>query len=182
MERADDKLAFLGSTNLSNVQTEAITPSKRHYWINQVENDWDDLIPIASKETKAAKHRTRERAIFKLFSFGMATNRDDWLYDHSEATLRSKIDHFIGEYDKLRNRGEITDRDLEESPIKWTAELHSYARRGESIGSKHSAFAVSQYRPFVRMRTFYAPIAAHRTYQLPEFSNLVNQNRTAIFA
>ena len=52
MERADDKLSFLGTSRLETLEMKTIIPSKRGNWVNQVENEWDDLIPIASKAEK----------------------------------------------------------------------------------------------------------------------------------
>ena len=72
MDTAEEKLAWLGSTRASDIAFERIEPDKRANWINQNENDWDDLIPVADKKTKAAKTRTQERAIFKLFSLGVS--------------------------------------------------------------------------------------------------------------
>ena len=65
-------------------------PDKRASWINQDENDWDDLTPVADKKTKAAKTRSQERAIFKLFSLGVSTNRDAWSNDSRPAALLPK--------------------------------------------------------------------------------------------
>ncbi len=79
LEEAPDKLAFLAATSLADMEMETITPSKRGNWINQVENEWDELLPIADKKTKAAKGSGQDRAIFKLFSLGVSTNRDEWV-------------------------------------------------------------------------------------------------------
>jgi predicted helicase len=47
--------------------------------VNLTSNDFETLMPLASKETKAAKTAGKERAIFKLFSLGTSTNRDEWV-------------------------------------------------------------------------------------------------------
>ena len=46
---------------------------KWRIWIKQTENDWDELIPVADKTTKARKARREEPAIFRLFSLGIET-------------------------------------------------------------------------------------------------------------
>lgn len=51
------------------------------------DNDFDDLLPLANKETKLAKSQKEERAVFKLFSLGVVTARDDWVYDFNEQNL-----------------------------------------------------------------------------------------------
>ena len=67
-----------GGNPASGLRYERVEPDKRATWINQNENDWDELIPVADKRTKAAKIARQERAIFKLYSLGVSTNRDDW--------------------------------------------------------------------------------------------------------
>jgi len=63
---------------LSERQFELIKPDAAGNWINQTDNDFDSFIPIASKQTKAAKTPGRERAIFKLLSNGIVSARDEW--------------------------------------------------------------------------------------------------------
>ena len=79
MERAEDKLSFLRSNPLSHLEMEVIKPSKRGNWVNQVENEWDDLIPIASKAEKKGTKGSRDRAIFRLYSNGIVSARGEWI-------------------------------------------------------------------------------------------------------
>ena len=87
LDTAEDKLAWLGAERASDIRFERIEPDRHANWINQNENDWDDLIPVADKKTKAAKVKGQERAIFKLFSQGIKTNRDDWVIDTESSIL-----------------------------------------------------------------------------------------------
>src|SRR5690606_16321134 len=63
----EDKLSFLASTRASDVSWQRVEPDKSANWINLAENDWDQLIPVADKKTKAAKGKGQERAIFRLY-------------------------------------------------------------------------------------------------------------------
>ena len=93
MDTAEDKLAWLGSNKASSLAYERIAPDAKQNWVNLTENDWDSLLPVADKATKAAKAKGYDRAVFKLFSLGVVTARDEWVYDLSEENLRSKIDY-----------------------------------------------------------------------------------------
>ena len=42
-----------------------IIPDKKGNWLNQTNNDWEELLPLGTKECKLGK---TENAIFKLFS------------------------------------------------------------------------------------------------------------------
>ena len=102
METAEEKLAFLGAREASEIAFEEIRPDAKHNWINLTGNDFDSLIPIATKETKAAKKTWQEKAIFKLFSLGVSTNRDEWVYDDDPASVE-KVRFLIDAYDSLLN-------------------------------------------------------------------------------
>ncbi|MDP3092773.1 MAG: N-6 DNA methylase [Nitrospira sp.] len=73
METAEEKLAFLGNTKLETAEREETKPDPKNNWINQTPNDFDSLLPVLDKTTKAAKSKRSERAIFKLFSAGVKT-------------------------------------------------------------------------------------------------------------
>lgn len=95
-----DKIAYLNSKKLNNLQFDYITPDKNNNWIKLADNDFDSLIPVADKKTKESKSRAQEKAIFKLFSLGINTNRDEWVYDYSSSALKSKMQYFIERYNK----------------------------------------------------------------------------------
>ena len=71
------------SARLSALDMVSLKPDGKQNWLNLTDNDFESFIPIASKETKAARVTGQERAIFKVMSFGIATNRDEWLYSIS---------------------------------------------------------------------------------------------------
>jgi len=66
--------------------------------MNLTQNDFESLMPVVSKETKAAKKPSQEKAIFKLFSLGVVTNRDEWVYDDAQGSLESKVRFLIDAY------------------------------------------------------------------------------------
>jgi predicted helicase len=67
-------------------------------WLGQTENDFETFIPIATKQTKTAKTKGQERVIFKLFSLGVVTARDEWDYATCDEQLKQKLDYLIGAY------------------------------------------------------------------------------------
>ncbi|MFM6368947.1 MAG: DNA methyltransferase, partial [Dolichospermum sp.] len=72
------KLEFLVISKFSEIRFEHITPDKNFNWINQSDNDFESLLPLVDKDVKAGK---AEEAVFKLFSSGLKTQRDEWVYD-----------------------------------------------------------------------------------------------------
>jgi predicted helicase len=169
-ETADDKLAFLGSMKLQALNFEEIRPDLKHSWINLAQNNFDSLMPIATKETKAAKKSSGEKAIFKLYSLGIVTNRDDWAYDDDRNSLAKKIQRFCEAYrtegDRWRTAGSPkATADFVDRTIKWTSELEAHMRRSTPLTFDVGRIAISMYRPFVTRFTYFSPVVTHRPYQ-----------------
>ena len=170
METAEEKLVFLGSGRLSALTTEEIRPDKKHNWINQSQNDFDSLLPIASKESKFAKRTADEKTLFKMFSLGIVTNRDEWLYDFSIDSLSKKVKFFCTGYMAEQARWKAAGApknvsDFVDRTIKWTSELEMHLQRGTSLTFDKANITESIYRPFVRKFTYFAPVLTHRPYQ-----------------
>lgn len=141
-ERADDKLAFLAATRLEQIEFEEIRPDKRHSWINLSENDFEAFLPIADKLTKATEIKRQERAIFKQYSLGISTNRDDWLYDDDETVLISKVKLLLAEY------GKPIGGDVFSETIKWSETLKRRKKSGHTETFAASRIRKTSYRPF----------------------------------
>ncbi|MDZ4357253.1 MAG: type ISP restriction/modification enzyme, partial [Variovorax sp.] len=99
LETAEEKLAFLASHPMRGLAFDEVQPDKNANWVNLTNNDFETLLPLASKETKAAKTAAKERAIFKLYGQGLFSGRDEWLYDPSGSDLETRMRFFLGEYE-----------------------------------------------------------------------------------
>jgi predicted helicase len=167
---AHDKLAYLNENKFEDLRFQPIHPDKHHNWLDLSENNWDDFIPLASKETKLGSGREKQQAIFKLFSLGIATNRDEWVYDLDRQNLENKIhffyDLFNAERERLVNSDQkIRINDFVDRTIKWTSELEDHLRRGTVLNFSPVLIRNSMYRPFVKMNNYYDKVIIHRTYQ-----------------
>ena len=89
-ELAFDKLAYLRTANLDRIVFEDISPDEKGNWLNQSNSDFEKLMPLANRQTKLAKRVEDEQAVFGLYSLGVSTNRDDWVYDF-DAQSRNKV-------------------------------------------------------------------------------------------
>jgi predicted helicase len=169
MERADEKLAFLGNNNLSKIRLDEIRPDSRHNWINLTDNDFDALIPVGSKETKLSPNEIGETAIFKLFSLGAVSNRDEWVYDDNPEVLRKKIKSFIASYEAEKSQWEKADSKdtykLVDKDIKWTSELEAHLKKGTQLRFNPSRIVQVHYRPFVKRWNYFSEVITHRPYQ-----------------
>ncbi|MBX3581471.1 MAG: N-6 DNA methylase [Rhizobiaceae bacterium] len=155
-DTADDKLSYLGSNKASEVAWQRVAPDKDANWVNLTENDWDSLIPVADKKTKAAKGKGQEKAIFRLFSLGVSTSRDEWVYALQESELRSQTEYLINAYnddlERFQKSGKPFDAADLDYGIKWTRSVKADLVAGNRYSANTGNMVRSAYRPF------YAPI------------------------
>jgi predicted helicase len=150
-DTAEDKRAWLGANRLSQIGFDRVVPDKAANWINLTSNDWDSLIPVADKRTKAAKTKGQERAVFKVFASGLKTNRDEWVYAESDETLLNRVSYFIERFNLQVSRG-IKDVDALDYSIKWSSGLKA---RWTTLSVDPEKIRTSIWRPFVK-RQFYS--------------------------
>ena len=173
-ELAVDKLAFLGTAAIESIDFDAIVPDGKSYWLDHSDSGFEELPPLANRETKLAKSVADEQAVFGLHSLGIATNRDEWSYDFDFDALTDKVLFFSKVYRDEMERfndekpapgglGDWVDRS-----IKWTAELESHLLKGDPVHFSTANITRAMYRPFVAKDCYYAPIITHRRYQMPQ--------------
>ena len=146
-ETAEEKLAWLGDGKLGDIKWDEIRPDKKQNWINQPDNDFDDLLPIATREGKRIKNQSQARALFALFASGIKTNRDDWVYDFAEDSLRKKVRFF---HDKLKSIASKNTTGPLAEDVKWSRDLKLKVRRGVSGVPADGQIVETLWRPFVR--------------------------------
>lgn len=104
-ETAEDKLSWLSSADIQDLSFETVRPNVRFDWLNtESVGNWSQLIPLADPATKVVNERSKEAAIFKLYSLGVVTNRDEWVFSQTKGDLDAKIWHFIRSYEAERSR------------------------------------------------------------------------------
>jgi|JFJP01.1.fsa_nt_gi predicted helicase len=78
LQDKEAKLDWIAGTRFEKIDFENISPDGKGNWINQTHNDFDSFLSLVDKEVKAGRS---EEAVFKIFSRGVATQRDEWVYD-----------------------------------------------------------------------------------------------------
>jgi predicted helicase len=168
--KSEEKREFL-RTPINTRNFGDVRPDKDHNWINLADNDFDSLTPVADKKTKSVKVSGQERAIFKLFSMGVKTNRDDWVCDMDAVHLGSKVRNLVSNYEseRLRLRGTLTKAnvsDLISYRIKWTRKLKKLLVAGRELSYSKAKIKESLYRPFTVMETYFDSPLNEDQYQL----------------
>ena len=181
-ELAKDKLGYLKEATVDGIDFRDITPDKRNEWLNQSNSDFETLLPLANRETKLAKRIEDERAVFGLYSLGVITARDEWVYDFRLSDLGKKVRGFISEYE--RNRKEFGGNEVEDAElgtvIKWTRDLKRQLRA--NFQNKYDSSHVSQslFRPFVKKYLYFDQPLNEMQYQIPQVFPCGNEYRNKV--
>jgi predicted helicase len=133
-DKPEEKLAWLASLHLSEAPFEQVKPDAQGYWINQPTAEFGNLLAVFNRETRAASRPSLENALLKLYSLGVSTNRDEWLYDFDQRILSSKIKELISRYDRVK-----PDSQEYTTEIKWSRNLKRRLKQGlrESFAASH---------------------------------------------
>lgn len=133
--RKEDKLNWLRDNPLSKIPFETIKPDKNNNWLNIMDNDFESLLPLISKEKS-------ENTVFDSFSNGISTNRDEWVYDKNLETLKKKVAFFQIQYNQSIKTKFFNDT------IKWSRDLKAKLDRKQELKTNEILFIKGNYRPF----------------------------------
>lgn len=164
LDTAAQKLEFLSSTKLNQLDFEHIIPDKKHNWLNQSDNDFNQLLPLIDKEVKSGKS---EKAVFKLFSRGIGTYRDEWVYDFSRDKLEAKMRFFVDVYQRTFEDENYQER----NQIKWDGDLTQYLSRKIFKKFDNESILISIYRPYIKQWLYFDKHFNGRTYQWYDILN-----------
>ena len=136
-----EKLEYLKSRSVEMMPFDRIKPDKNNNWINIAESDFSNLVPLINRELKSGKEGL---AIFQLYSLGIASHRDGWVYDFNRNSLIKKLTFFSSIYSKT-----VLDHKFShKNEISWDRELDNYRKRGINKEFKVTDIRKALFRPF----------------------------------
>ena len=140
-------------------------PDKNHDWLDQRDDTFTEYVPIGSKETKSGKGD--ENAIFRMFSRGIATGRDAWVYNSSKHKLSTNMKRHIN----YCNRQDLDSPKIDPQQAKWSDELSgSLARLNSKPMFEKGLIRIALYRPFFKQCVYFEEKAfIHRAHRMPLF-------------
>jgi predicted helicase len=156
--RKREKLDWFTENPLKRIPFEHIMPDKNHNWINLTDNDFDELLPIIQKSVKLGKS---QNAIFKYYSNGVKTNRDEWMYDLNKKILESKLRYFIDEYNNTVSKQNI---DVVSATIKWDGTLEKHYNKKIQKTFNREQIVKSMYRPYCSKYYYFDKHLSNSTY------------------
>lgn len=133
-----------------------IQPDHKHDWIRQGDKTFTNLYAIGSKEAKANKSND---TIFRIYSLGLFTSRDAYLYNFSYKTCKDNAIKMIQGYSDALcewSKGENTSKALDSiveqhsSYVKWDKKLKDNLDRRKATIYSINNIQKAQYRPFAK--------------------------------
>jgi len=177
-----EKLEYLKANSIDKILFQNISPHKNN-WINLTNNDFEELTPVATDDVRTGKS---DAAIFQLYSLGINTARDEWVYDLNEMFLEKKMNFFKNIYNNEveKHKGKdfdeiVSDLNLK---IKWARELRRNVTRAKFSNASKENIVTAAYRPFSRQYLFLAYEFIEMKYQIEKiFPNPKAKNQVICF-
>ena len=144
---------------------EPIEPDGNYDWLDQRDDTFTEYLPIGSKETKSGKGN--KNAIFRMYSNGIATNRDVWAYNSSKNELSKNMKRHID----YCNSQDPKNPKIDPLRAKWSSNLsESLARLDSKPIFKNNLIRTALYRPFFKQYVYFEKKAfIHRPFKIPLF-------------
>ncbi|WP_049346709.1 DEAD/DEAH box helicase [Rothia mucilaginosa] len=155
-----DIIAREGS--IAHTEWEVIVPNEAADWINQRDEKYDTYQPIGDRDTKG---KPNTPGIFQLYSRGLATSRDAWVYNFSARAVEENVRRMIEFYNSQIG---VEHPDMDPTKIAWGDGLKSLLRRKIQVGYSTTAARLSVYRPFCKQHVYFDAPLNERQYQLPK--------------
>ena len=132
---------------------EEIMPNEHHDWIGQRSDVFQQFYPMGSRLARMGRE---DDAIFQLYSRGLSTGKDAYIYNFSRHACAENAQLMTQEYlnalQELEENPELTVEEVtrrHSSNIKWDRELMNNLGRIKKTEFKEKYIRKVAYRPFV---------------------------------
>ncbi len=169
--RREQRLKFLdNSVDVNGVEWSTIHPDENNNWLMEgIAPEFGSFPSLGSKETKAATSSAVE-TIFKTFSLGVATNRDEWVYAFDSEEVGTRVRKLLSNYNAevARLEDEGPDRfvlNTDAAVIKWTDRLKHELKMKRRLAFAADKVRHANYRPFTSASLYFDNILNQRRYK-----------------
>ena len=160
----------------TQVPMKRVTPDARHTWLTEGSRaEFEDFLPMGREEVKKGKAEPVD-AIFKTYSLGVVTSRDNWAYNFDARVLTENLSRMMDFYNAEVGRWERRiDRDIivndfvdtDKTKIKWSRSLLSKLRNGRLAAFSPEKVRTAHYRPFTKQNLYFDRMMNECVYVMP---------------
>ena len=185
-ELASQKLAYLREASLDDVAFVSIVPDAKFYWLDQSNSDFNTLITIIREKLSNRDVSPSTQTLFGLYSTGITSHRDDWVYDFDNDLLGIKVRAFINSYEESRAKfgGTNFQDSMLGTDIKWSSDLVRQLRSDRPNIFDRDSIIPTIYRPFVSKYLYFHNNLNWSLYQMPRIfpGGKPEQNKVICFS
>ena len=180
--------ALKAAEDLNGIEWQTLTPNVKNAWLTEgLEAEFETLLPLGTKEAKTS-FSADIQTIFRTYSLGVSTNRDEWIYDFNRDELSQDMRRFIDFYNlEVQRWGNHPNKkdsfdafvSYNSKDIKWSSTLKTAAKAGKTATFDEANIRTAIYRPFCKTNLLYdkvlidRPGAFDRYFSTPETENRV---------
>ena len=156
---------------IDSVPWKQLAPDAKNRWLTEgQQDDFQSLTPLGIKESKGDQDTD---AVFRLFSLGVASNRDEWIYSFHQTSIRRSFKKTQAAFNSEKARYELLREDgrenyapvVDEKEVKWTDRLIAAVTKNEELKFSEDKIRDSAYRPFTATHMYFDHLLNQRRYQ-----------------
>ena len=202
----EEKLEQMASASLKSLSWQKIIPNAQNDWLRQRNPEFQKYLPLGTEENKATavqslkqsqsqekqrdliaidepkkepkKASSPSQSLFGLYSLGVNTNRDDWVYHFSKGAVAENMETMIRFYNQqVRGYHKAHTKDpklrvedyIDNDPkrIKWSSSLKAELARKKEGSYDQARLRQAVYRPFCKQWLYYNDHFNHRVARTP---------------
>ncbi len=185
----EEKLSIIENfIHINSVQWNDIKPNNEGDWINQRDPIFDTFFEMGNKKNKTVN------TIFSIYSSGVKTNRDNWIYNSSVDTTASNMKSMISVYNSEVERYKIAVKesgytgkpedfiDFNPKRISWDGSLYPLIKSYRSGVFAKSNITQAIYRPYFKQWSYFDQMFNNRVYQMHHIFPAKGYNNLVICA
>lgn len=159
----EEKLDIISQEgSIAHTEWEVIVPNEAADWINQRDEKYDTYQPIGDKATKG---KPNTPGVFQLYSNGLKSNRDPWVYNFSARAVEENMHRMIEFYNSQIG---VEQPDMDSTKIAWNRSLLTFRAQGRALTFEQESMRNSLYRPFCKQTAYFNRELNDMVYQLPK--------------
>ena len=177
--KREEKLKWLDQHTVSTLKFKKIIPDEEAIWINQTDNDFEQLPSVLPRYTK--------ESIFEDSCTGVTTGKDDWVFSINITNLEKKMkyytSHYNGilkkynmDYSKIKNLKKWIDK-----KIKWSDRTFQCLKQKRTVEYSDNCIKPTLYRPFTVRWQYYDDVITHRLSKFQDIFKNSQENLLICF-
>jgi len=175
--RRGQKYAYLDEKqHVGNIEWQELQPDAKHNWLTEgMRDEFETFIPVTATQSDVIS-APDVKAIFNIFSNGVQTNRDVWVFNFDSNVLIKNVQQTIDTYNEQvyrwhnqRKQSDTIDSFVlpDEKKIKWSSRLKECLAANVLAKFDVNRVRRSLYRPFTFQYLYFDQVLNHRRGQFP---------------